>query len=81
MKKNNKSISQNLDDRPLCDECNKPIPEYTNVPVGYKSPEIWKLDEVSVLGIGAMRPIQKTLCAPCYREAWKRRYPKEKLPI
>lgn len=68
--------------RPICEgECKRPIPVYENVPFGYDSPEIWKIDDKAVGGRGGYRIKKKTLCKECYRRAWSRVYPDIPHPI
>src|SRR4051812_42890148 len=61
--------------RPPCQSCEKPIPEYLNVPAGYEAQTIDHWHLTSVGGFHSFKMSRRAVCLDCYREDWAKVYP------
>ena len=72
----------------VCEDCWEEIPKYIDFPRGLVSPEsdgdlggnFVKSRATITGGLDGIEHMQKVVCLPCYKEAYKRTYPKAKLP-
>jgi|SRR5579862_4337749 len=72
----------------VCEDCWEEIPKYVDFPRGLVSPEsdgdlggnFVKKRAALVGGLEGTEHLQKVVCLPCYLNAFRRIYPKGKLP-